>query len=118
MDGSYSPKAKLPIDGLDFPLREIRETINSDSPLANYPKTESYSSKFPLSKAKIGSSLRIVGFVQNAKRHEILGMGFRLKTKLKIVHLLPGGNIVVIHGSEKIGLSEEIASQILVSDES
>ncbi len=79
---------------------------------------ETYSLTFPLSKAKIGSSLRIMGFVQNAKRHELLGMGLRLKTKLKVVNSLPGGNIVVIHGSEKIGLSEDIASQILVCDES
>jgi|GEM_PF-1066567 len=93
------------------PQRETTETETNEI----YDTDSNYN--YPLSQAKVGSSVWIVGFTQKAKRSRLLGMGLIPGIKLEIVNQQPGGSVIVTHQDHDLGLSVEIASKILVANE-
>lgn len=60
--------------------------------------------------------LWIVGYQNGAKTTQLIGMGLAPGTAIEVLQLV-AGNLVVRIGETRIGLNQDIAEQILVSDQ-
>lgn len=60
--------------------------------------------------------LWIVGYRNSAKTNQLIGMGLAPGTAIEVLQMV-AGNLVVRIGETRIGLNQNIAEQILVSDQ-
>ena len=74
------------------------------------------SSVYPLSLARTGYSVWIVGFGQKGGVKKLIGMGLAPGMQLEVVSAQPSGSVIVAVGEERIGLGAGMANKIIVSD--
>ncbi|WP_299489597.1 ferrous iron transport protein A [Acaryochloris sp. IP29b_bin.137] len=82
-------------------------TINSHIPASFYQS---------LAKTQPPQQLWIVGYRNGAKTTQLIGMGLAPGTAIEILQRV-AGNLVVRIGETRIGLNQQIAEQILVTDQ-
>ena len=82
-------------------------TINSHIPASFYQS---------LAKTQPPQQLWIVGYRNGAKTTQLIGMGLAPGTTIEILQRV-AGNLVVRIGETRIGLNQQIAEQILVTDQ-
>ena len=80
----------------------------------NVSATELSNSAYPLSQARFGQAVWIVGFGQKGGIKRLLGMGFAPGMKLEVISSQPSGSVIVTVGGQRIGLGAGMANKILV----
>ena len=70
----------------------------------------------PLSQARTGYSVWIVGFGQKGGVKRLLGMGLAPGMKLEVISSQPSGSVIVAVENQRIGLGAGMADKILVSE--
>jgi ferrous iron transport protein A len=83
----------------------------------NVSTTELSNSAYPLSQARIGQAVWIVGFGQKGGVKRLLGMGLAPGMKLMVISSQPSGSVIVALENQRIGLGAEMAQKILVREE-
>ncbi len=73
---------------------------------------------FPLSTAKVGDRLWVVGFRGKGGISRLLSMGLTPGIELQVVSCTPGGSVMVNVAGNRIGLGAGMADKILVTDNS
>ncbi|WP_013322824.1 FeoA family protein [Gloeothece verrucosa] len=73
---------------------------------------------FPLTQAKAGDQVWITGLSNTQDIKPLLVLGLQPGNKLEILPPTSGGSIIVSCEGNRIGLSVEIARQIMVTDNS
>jgi ferrous iron transport protein A len=74
-------------------------------------------SSYPLSQAKAGVTVWVVGFAGRGGTNRLLGMGLIPSTKLQIVNAQPSGSVMIAIQDQKMGIGAGMAQKILVSNE-
>nr|WP_231933182.1 FeoA family protein [Geminocystis sp. NIES-3708] len=74
------------------------------------------SSSYPLSQAKAGAEVWVVGFAEKEGTNRLLGMGLIPSRKLKIVNAQPSGSVMIAIQDQRMGIGADMANKILVSD--
>ncbi len=91
--------------------------VDGESELNPNMESELNPSHYPLSQAKQGSFVWVVGFRNKGGNNRLLGMGLASGVKLKIVNAQTSGSVIVSIQSTQMGLGAEIAQNILVRNE-
>jgi ferrous iron transport protein A len=71
---------------------------------------------FPLSTAKVGYRLWVIGFRGKGGIGRLLGMGLTPGIELQVVNCTPGGSVMVNVAGNRIGLGVGMADKILVTN--
>ena len=71
---------------------------------------------FPLSKAKIGDRLWIVGS-KGGDKGRLLGMGLNPGKEIEVISKAPGGSVIVAIENNRIGVDGGMANKIMVSSD-
>jgi ferrous iron transport protein A len=74
-------------------------------------------SSYPLSQAKLGVTVWVVGFTGGGGTNRLLGMGLIPGTKLQIINVQPSGSVMIAIQDQRMGIGAGMAQKILVSNE-
>ena len=78
--------------------------------------TELYSSGYPLSQARVGYSVWIVGFLPKRGFKRLIAMGLGPGMKLEVISSQPSGSVIVTVENQRIGLGAGMADKVFVRD--
>lgn len=93
------------------------EKSNSENETTTTLDQKFPTSSYPLSQAKTGATVWVVGFAEKSGTNRLLGMGLIPSTKLQIVNAQPSGSVMIAIQDQKMGIGAGMAEKILVSNE-
>jgi len=72
---------------------------------------------FPLSKAKVGDRLWIVGYRDRGDKGRLLSMGLNPGKEIEVISKAPGGSVIVAMQNNRIGVDGGMANKIMTSSD-
>lgn len=72
---------------------------------------------FPLSKAKVGDRLWIVGYRDRGDKGRLLAMGLNPGKEIEVISKAPGSSVIVAMQNNRIGVDGGMANKIMVSSD-
>ncbi len=96
--------------GSDLGAQELKD-------LAEVDEESGDGLSFPLSQAKVGDRLWIVGFTGRGDKGRLLGMGLHPGKEIEVISKAPGGSVIVAVENNRIGVDGGMASKIMVSSD-